>query len=356
MDDLYNKAVHLLQELIRTPSVSRNEEKTSQIISNFLANEDVEGVKLIKNNLWVANKYFDPVKPTLLLNSHHDTVMPNAGYTQNPLDPIIKDEMLFGLGSNDAGGALVCLILTFVHFHNRQNLAFNLILLCSAEEEVSGSNGIQYAVKQIPPLDMAIVGEPTLMNMAIAEKGLMVLNCIARGKSGHAAREEGENAIYKALDDIEWVRSFQFSKISETLGPVKMSATIIEAGTQHNVVPDTCNFTLDIRTTDVYTNQEVLEIIQSNLKSEIGSSSLRLNSSAIARDHPLVKAGLELGMDTYGSPTLSDQSLLSIPSLKIGPGDSARSHTADEFIYLKEIRNGISTYINLLENLQLQLK
>ena len=349
MHTLSEKVIDLLKTLIATPSLSKEEDKTATIIFDFLAQEGVQPKRFL-NNVWAVNKYFDPAKETLMLNSHHDTVKPNNGYTRPPHEPQVEDGKLFGLGSNDAGGPLVSLIATFLHFYNEPNLSHNLLLVCSSEEEISGKNGLAAVIHEVPLPAVSIVGEPTLMDMAIAEKGLMVLECTAHGKAGHAAREEGENAIYKAMKDIEWFQSFQFPKISETLGPVKMTTTIIQAGSQHNVVPDQCTFTVDVRTTDRYTNEETLEIIKQHVQSEINPRSLRLNPSSIDEDHPLVQAGKKLGMTTYGSPTLSDQSLIDIPSLKLGPGDSARSHTPDEFIYINEIEEGIEKYIQLLNH------
>ncbi len=348
--ELTHKAIELLQQLIATPSLSKQEDKTAAILFNFFKNEGVEAHQRL-HNVWAVNKHFDPKKETLMLNSHHDTVKPNNGYTKPPFEPIIEDGKLFGLGSNDAGGPLVSLIATFLHFYKEPNLAYNIILACTAEEEISGENGIVEIMKVIPPPSVAIIGEPTLMNMAIAEKGLMVLECTAHGKAGHAARNEGKNAIYKALKDIEWIQSYEFPVQSKMLGPVKMTTTVIHAGSQHNVIPDRCSFTVDVRTTDVYSNDQTLEIIQQHIKSNINPKSLRLNPSSIKIEHPLIQAGISLGMHTYGSPTLSDQSLISIPSLKLGPGDSARSHTPDEFIYLEEIEDGIKKYIELLEKL-----
>ena len=347
MDILSEKAIDLLKTLIATPSLSKEEDKTASILFDFLTGEGVQSNRFL-NNVWAVNKHFDPSKETLMLNSHHDTVKPNNGYTRPPLEPQQEDGKLFGLGSNDAGGSLVSLISTFVHFYYEPDLSYNLLLLCSSEEEISGKNGIAAAIKEVPQPSVAIVGEPTLMDMAIAEKGLMVLECTANGKAGHAARDEGENALYKALQDIEWFRTFQFPKISQTLGPVKMTTTLIEAGSQHNVVPDRCSFTVDVRTTDAYSNKEILAIIKQNITSEIHPKSLRLNPSSIDEKHLLVLAGKKLGMKTYGSPTLSDQSLIDIPSVKLGPGDSARSHTPDEFIYIHEIKEGIEKYIQLL--------
>ncbi|VAW28598.1 Acetylornithine deacetylase [hydrothermal vent metagenome] len=346
--ELANKSIELLKQLIATPSLSKEEDKTAAILFSFLKNEGVEAQRYL-NNVWAVNKYFDPNKETLMLNSHHDTVKPNNGYTNPPFEPIIKDDKLFGLGSNDAGGPLVSLIAAFLHFYKKLNLAYNIVLACTAEEEISGKNGIVELMKVIPTPSVAIIGEPTLMTMAIAEKGLMVLECTAHGKAGHAARNEGENAIYKALKDIEWIQSYEFPVQSKMLGPVKMTTTVINAGSQHNVIPDRCYFTVDVRTTDVYSNDQTLEIIQQHIKSNINPKSLRLNPSSIKMEHPLIQSGISLGMHTYGSPTLSDQSLISIPSLKLGPGDSARSHTPDEFIFLAEIEEGIEKYVKLLE-------
>ncbi|HKK46240.1 MAG TPA: M20 family metallo-hydrolase [Balneolaceae bacterium] len=348
MNQLFNETINLLKKLISTPSFSREEDDTANIIQEFLADKGITTNRHI-NNIWAVNKYFDEDKPTILLNSHHDTVKPNSGYTKEPFEPVIENGKLFGLGSNDAGGSLTSLIAAFVHFYEKKDLNYNLVLVASAEEEISGDNGIISVLNKIPDINCAIVGEPTQMRMAVAEKGLMVLNCTAKGISGHAAREEGENAIYKAMQDIEWFRTHQFSKKSETLGPVKMTVTVVHAGSQHNVVPDTCDFTVDVRSTDAYSNKEVLEVIEDHIHSKVHPRSIRLNPSFIPLDHPIVKAGNELKLEKYGSPTLSDQAFLSVPSLKIGPGKSARSHTADEFIYLDEIRDGIETYIQLLD-------
>jgi acetylornithine deacetylase len=348
MKSLTSKTISLLQKMIAIQSYSKEEEIVVSLINDFLKSYSVD-THLFKNNVWAANKYFNKKLPTILLNSHHDTVKPNTGYTRDPLSPDIENGTLYGLGSNDAGGPLVSLIATFLHYHEKENLKYNLVIAATAEEEISGKNGVACILDQIPKIDLAIVGEPTEMHLAIAEKGLMVLDCTAQGESGHAAREEGKNAIYIALEDINWVKSYQFSKVSDQLGPVKMSATVINAGSQHNVVPDTCNFTLDVRTTDAYSNEEVMAIIQENLQSKVVARSFRLNPSSIAKDHPLIKSGVKLGRKTYGSPTTSDQALLPVPSLKMGPGDSARSHTADEYIHIKEIEEGIALYIKLLE-------
>jgi acetylornithine deacetylase/succinyl-diaminopimelate desuccinylase-like protein len=300
-------------------------------------------------NVIVKNKYFNPSLPTVLLNSHHDTVRPNTNYTRDPFKPEIVDGKLYGLGSNDAGGPLVALMATFLHYYEASNLKYNVLFAASAEEEISGTGGIERLWPSLPAIEFAIVGEPTLCEMAIAEKGLMVLDCVAKGKAGHAAREEGVNAIYEAMKDIEWIRSYKFPKESSTLGKIKMTVTVINAGKQHNVVPGDCDFVIDVRVTDMYSLEEVLETIRSNVKSTVTPRSLRMRPSGISEDHPLVLSGKELGLKRYGSPTTSDQALIPVPSVKIGPGDSARSHSADEFIYVDEIRKGIETYICLLD-------
>jgi acetylornithine deacetylase/succinyl-diaminopimelate desuccinylase-like protein len=303
--------------------------------------------------VWVKSKYFKESRPTLMLNSHHDTVKPNPGYTLNPFEAVERDGKLYGLGSNDAGGALVSLIATFLHFYEDSGLAYNLLLAASAEEEISGTQGIELLMPSLPPVDCAIVGEPTLTDVAIAEKGLMVLDCVATGKAGHAAREEGVNAIYESLKDIDWFRTYSFPKKSETLGVVKMSVTIIHAGQAHNQVPPECLFTVDVRVTDAYTLEEVLETVKKHVSCAVKPRSLRLRPSGIPLDHPLVRSAKKLGKNLYGSPTTSDQALIPMPSIKMGPGDSGRSHSADEFIYLKEIEEGIESYVRLIEGLTL---
>lgn len=344
-----DKYIKLLQRLIATPSYSREENLTADILASFLAGEGVREVQREHNNVWAYNLNFDPAKPTILLNSHHDTVKPNSAWTRDPFSPDVVDGKLYGLGSNDAGASVVSLTAAFLRFYTAEELKYNLCLALTAEEEVSGQNGIESILPRLGELDFAIVGEPTGMHLAIAERGLMVLDCVAHGKAGHAARDEGENAIYKAMKDIEWFRTYRFPKESELFGGVKMSVTIISAGTQHNVVPAECRFTVDVRVTDRYTNDEVLNIVREHVKSDLFPRSTRLTPSYIDPSHPIVAAGLTLGRETYGSPTTSDQALLAVPSLKMGPGDSARSHSADEFVYVDEIETGIGQYVSMLE-------
>ncbi len=346
---LFTDAINLLKKLVATPSLSKEEEETAEIIQLFLESKGVTTHQYL-NNIWAKNKYFNPNKPTILLNSHHDTVKPNKAYTLNPFEPIIKDGKLFGLGSNDAGGCLVALIATFLYFYKQENLKYNIIIAATAEEEISGSNGVEILLPRLPKIEFGIVGEPTLMNMALAEKGLLVLDCVAHGIPGHAAREEGENALYKAIKDIEWFMNYRYDKVSDLLGPMKMSVTIINAGSQHNVVPSECKFTVDVRVNELYSFEEVLDIIRSNIVSDVIPRSCRLRSTSIPIEHPLIQSGLQLGRTYYGSPTTSDKALMNFPTLKMGPGDSARSHTADEFIYIDEIKNGIDLYIQLLNN------
>ncbi|NUO03687.1 MAG: M20 family metallo-hydrolase [Saprospiraceae bacterium] len=346
-DDRYHDALTLLQQLIATPSFSREENGTATLIEYFFERRQIPAQRN-GNNVWAMNQYFDPEKPSILLNSHHDTVRPNAAYTRNPFQPEIIENKLYGLGSNDAGGPLVALIAAFLHFYDNPDMPYNLVLAATAEEEISGSGGIESIWSLLPPIEFAIVGEPTLCHMATAEKGLMVLDCLAIGKAGHAAREEGVNALYAALPDIEWFRTYAFPKQSAALGSMKMSVTIISAGSQHNVVPAECRFTVDVRVTDAYTLEEALAIIRQHVHCEVQPRSLRIRPSGIAADHPLAKAATQLAIRQYGSPTTSDQALIPVPSVKIGPGDSARSHAADEFIFLEEVRHGIEVYVGLL--------
>ena len=350
MTDLSKKVKQLLIDLINTPSFSGEEDATAGLIEEFIK---VEGIVYQRDhhNIWAVNEDFDESKPSILLNSHHDTVKPNKGYTRDPHKGEIVGGKLFGLGSNDAGGCLVSLIATFIYFYKEKGLRYNLILLASAEEENSGKNGIRSMVPKLPEIDFAIIGEPTLMQLAIAEKGLLVLDCYAHGAAGHAAHSRGDNSIYKAVKAIQWFENFKFPKVSETLHDTKMTGTQINAGSQHNVVPSTCHFVVDIRVNDLYSNKEVLDLVKEHVEIEVKERSLNLNSSSIPKDHEVVLAGIALGREVYGSPTLSDQSNLSCPSLKLGPGDSLRSHTADEFIYENEIDEGIDLYIKILKGI-----
>ena len=347
---LHDIAIELLKQLIATPSFSREEDKTAELLISFFQQQGITTHRK-GNNVWAVNQHFDTSKPSILLNSHHDTVKPNPGYTRDPFAPTIEDGKLYGLGSNDAGGPLVSLIATFLNFHDRKDLTYNIVFVASAEEEISGTNGIELIWSELPAIDFAIVGEPTLTDIAIAEKGLLVLDCVSKGKAGHAAREEGINAIYEALKDIKWFRNYRFPKISSSLGEIKMSVTVINAGQAHNQVPADCKFTVDIRVTDAYSLEEVLETVKQNVTCSVNARSLRLKSSGVSENHPVVRAGRKIGKKLYGSPTTSDQALIPVPSIKMGPGDSARSHSADEFIYTKEIEEGINSYISLLSEI-----
>ncbi len=350
----HDAVITLLKQLIATPSFSREEAATADLIQEFLEKGGVQTHRS-GNNIWSIHPDFKEGRPTLLLNSHHDTVKPNQSYTRDPFEPSIEDGRLYGLGSNDAGGALVAMLGAFLDSCSGSTGGFNLVMAATAEEEISGKNGIESILPLLPPIDMGIVGEPTLLQAAVAEKGLMVLDCVAHGKPGHAARNEGENAIYKAMEDINWFKNYQFPNESSHLGPIRMSVTVVEAGTQHNVVPDRCQFVVDVRTTDAYTLEETLSIIQKNVASVVTPRSMRLRPSNLPTGHPLDKTIDQLRIEKYGSPTLSDQALLTCPSVKIGPGDSARSHSADEFIYLDEIIAGVEMYKNILSNLSKHL-
>lgn len=347
----FEEALALLQALIATPSLSREEDQTADLIFQFLQKKGIQPQRY-RNNVWAVGEAFDPAKPTLLLNSHHDTVKPNAGYTRDPFSPVVEDGKLYGLGSNDAGGCAVSLIATFLHLHRRADLAVNLVLAITAEEEISGANGVECLLPLLPRIDMAIVGEPTQTDLAVAEKGLMVLDGLATGRAGHAARNEGENALYKALADIQMIVNHRFGRESEWLGPVKVTVTSIETpNKQHNVVPDSCRYVVDVRVTDAYTHEEVLVVLQGLVSGTLTPRSVRLRSSGIAESHPLVQAAIALGKRRYGSPTSSDQALIPVPSVKMGPGDSARSHTPNEYIFVEEINTGIAEYIRLIEAL-----
>ncbi len=345
---LTGKAIDLLKQLISTPSFSKEENDTAALIVDFF-NSNTVPCSRVGNNIYAKNAHYDAAKPSILLNSHHDTVKPNKGYTIDPFTPVEKEGKLFGLGSNDAGGCLVSLMATFLHFYNAPGLDHNIVFAASAEEEISGVNGIELVLPYLGNIDFGIVGEPTKLEMAIAERGLMVIDCTAYGRAGHAARNEGENALYKAVDDINWIRSYQFEKVSPLLGESRLSVTIIETeNRQHNVVPSQCRYVIDVRVNELYTFEEILEALKQNLKSTFKPRTTRMRSTSISIDHPLVQAGIALGHGYYGSPTTSDKALMPFPALKMGPGDSARSHTADEFIYIEEIRNGIETYIKLV--------
>ena len=350
----FSESVALLQTLIKTPSFSGEEDEATDIVQEYLASYSVK-TKRKGNNIWCYNKYFDSAKPTILLNSHLDTVKPNEGYTNDPFCPEISQGRLYGLGSNDAGGCLVALLATFLHFYCYKGLGFNLCFAATAEEENAGRNGIRSILPLLGTLNFAIVGEPTLLQMAIAEKGNLVIDCLSIGRSGHAAREEGDNAIYKCLKDIEWFRTFQFPQTPKGLQPVKMTITIIKAGSQHNIVPAKCEFTVDIRHADTITHEEILDTIRKNISSQVIVRPGSTGASSIGVDHPIVKTGVAIGCKTYSSPTTSDQAWLNIPSVKIGPGNSARSHSSDEFIFLEEIKQGINLYIKLLDALPLTL-
>lgn len=344
------RAIELLKQLIATPSHTRDEGATADLLASFLEREGVT-VERIHNNVIARSEGFDPARDTLLLNSHHDTVRPSASYTRDPYAPTIDDGQLYGLGANDAGASLVALVELFLTLRTAP-LPFNLMLLLSAEEECGGEKGIRAVMPLYgEQITMAIVGEPTSMQAAVAERGLVVLDCVAKGISGHAARGEGVNALYIALDDIARLRDFRFERKSEVLGPIHLTTTMISAGTQHNVVPDECRFVVDIRTTDAYTNEETVEVLRKALQSELTPRSTRIRASVISEEHPLVQAALKAGATTFVSPTTSDRTLMPFPALKIGPGDSSRSHTADEFVLLREIEQGLQTYLTIIENL-----
>ena len=346
-EEYVSDAVDLLKKLIATPSVSRNEKEAADIMEQTIRQYGFEPHREA-NNIWIIDPHYDESRPTLLLNAHIDTVKPVVSWTRNPFSPDVEEGILYGLGSNDCGGGL-CSLLQIFRMLTAKPQQYNLIYLASAEEEVSGKDGITRALPLLPHIDLAIVGEPTGMNPAVAEKGLMVLDVIAHGKSGHAARNEGVNAIYEALDDMRWVRDYKFEKVSEFLGPTKMTLTVVNAGTQHNVIPDKCTMLVDIRTNEFYDNEEVYEFIRQHLKSEVKAHSFRLKSSRIDPEHPLIRKCVAMGMKPFGSPTLSDQALMHFPSFKLGPGESSRSHSANEFIRISEIRDAIAKYETLLD-------
>ena len=347
---LTSEAVGLLKSLIAIPSVSREETQAADCLQQYIELQGMTTGRL-GNNVWCFSPMFDLKKPTLLLNSHIDTVKPVSGWRKEPFKPTLESNgKLYGLGSNDAGASVVSLLQVFLTL-SRTTQKYNLIYLASCEEEVSGKNGIESVLPGLPPISFAIVGEPTEMQPAVAEKGLMVLDVTATGRSGHAARNEGDNAIYKVLEDIAWFRDFRFPKESPLLGPVKMSVTVLNAGTQHNVVPDRCTFTVDIRSNECYTNQEIFDEVCRHIRCEAKARSFRLGSSHAPQEHPIVQKAIALGRTPFGSPTLSDQALMSFPSLKMGPGKSSRSHTADEFIFVKEIEEALTLYLELLDGI-----
>ena len=341
------EAVELLKRLVETPSVSREEKAAADVLQAFIGEKGLECERL-GNNLWCIAPGYDGRKPTLLLNAHIDTVKPVKAWKRPPFVPTVEGDCLYGLGTNDDGASLVCLLQVFRRLSARPQ-SYNLVYLASCEEEVSGRGGIESVLPLLPPVDVALVGEPTGMQPAVAEKGLMVLDVTARGKAGHAARDEGDNAIYRAMRDMEWFRTYRFERESPLLGPVKMTVTIVQAGTQHNVVPDTCTFTVDIRRNECYANEELFRFISSQIQNEAKARSFRLNSSHISPEHPLVRRAEALGRKPFGSPTLSDQALMPFPSMKMGPGDSSRSHTADEYIRISEISEAIDLYWRLLD-------
>ena len=343
--------IGLLSKLISIPSISREEEAACTCLENWLMDNGFSGVHRVGNNLWMESEA-PSGKPTILLNAHIDTVKPASGYSRDPFLPSIEDGKLFGLGSNDDGGSLIALLEAYSYLSSKPQ-PYRLVFSASAEEEVCGRNGFDLLLQDLGKVDFGVIGEPTGMDMAVAEKGLMVLDCTSHGKSGHAAREEGVNAIYGALADIDWFRSYRFPRVSEFLGPVKMSVTMISAGTQHNVVPDRCCFVVDVRPNGMYSNPELLELIKASVSCEVKERSTRIGSSHLPLEHPIVVRGLSLGLKPFGSPTTSNQALCPFPTLKIGPGDSARSHGPDEFITLDEISYGVKTYISLLDGLEL---
>ncbi len=349
IETLQTEAIALLKELIATPSFSKEENDTAELLCAFFNRHEIPFSR-VGNNIYARNKHYHSSRKSILLNSHHDTVRPNKAYSIDPFSPLIKEGKLFGLGSNDAGGCLVSLAAVFLYYYGQEEPKHNIVFAASAEEEISGVNGIELVLPYLGQIDFGIVGEPTKLEMAVAERGLMVIDCIASGRPGHAARNEGENALYKALEDIDWIRNFRFSKKSELLGETRMSVTVIDTeNKQHNVVPAQCKYVIDVRVNELYSFEEILDALKVNLKSSFKPRTTRMKSTSIPLDHPLIKSGIRLGKGYYGSPTTSDKALMPFPALKMGPGDSARSHTADEYIYIEEINQGIATYINLLD-------
>ncbi len=354
METQTEKAIELLKQMIATPSTSGNEKEVSDIVLSFLKNEGYHPEQIGNNIVAKSNDYADG-RPTLMLNSHIDTVKPAQGWETDPYTPTVNGDKLFGLGSNDAGASLVSLLSAFILTDNT-GLPYNRIFVASAEEEISGPNGMYKILPMLKDcISAGIVGEPTGMKMAIAEKGLLVLDCEAKGKTGHAARADGINAIGIAMKDIEWLHTYQFPQASPLLGNVKMTVTQIQAGTQHNVIPAECKFVVDVRTTEKYSNKQTWDIIQEHIQSTATPRSLNKNASAIDESHPIVLAAKSLNVETFFSPTTSDQAVINgaFPTVKMGPGDSARSHTANEFITFDEIESGIKGYTELLKKIRL---
>ncbi len=349
-ETFYEESISLLSALIKIPSFSKEEDKTADLLQEYLLEKGIRAYRK-DNNVWVKNHHYDLEKPTILFNSHHDTVKPNKGYLKDPFSPELTGDKLYGLGSNDAGGALISLLMVFLNYYERDDLKYNLIWSGTAEEEISGKNGVESILHDLGKIDFGIVGEPTEMAIAVAEKGLMVLDCYAKGTSGHAARDVGANAIYKAMQDIAWLKDFHFKKRSSFLGPIKMSVTMINAGYQHNIIPDVCHYVVDVRTTDAYSNEETLSIIREHLGADVKERSQRLKPSHMPKDHELVKVAEKLGIEMFGSPTTSDQALMPFATVKMGPGLSQRSHSADEFIFLEELKQGPLKYIELLDKI-----
>ncbi len=348
IETLQAEAIALLKELIATPSFSKEENDTADLLCAFFVRHEIPFAR-VGNNIYARNRHYHSSKKSILLNSHHDTVRPNKAYSMDPFTPTIRDGKLFGLGSNDAGGCLVSLAAVFLYYYDKEDPKHNIVFAASAEEEISGVNGIELVLPYLGQIDFGIVGEPTKLDMAVAERGLMVIDCIASGRPGHAARNEGENALYKAVDDINWIRNYRFEKKSELLGETRLSVTVIDTeNKQHNVVPSQCKYVIDVRVNELYSFEEILEALKENLKSSFKPRTTRMKSTSIPLGHPLVQSGIRLGKNYYGSPTTSDKALMPFPALKMGPGDSARSHTADEYIYIDEIKEGIETYIKLL--------
>lgn len=351
INNFINDSIDILKKLIATPSFSREEKAVADFLEETFKNMGLEPKRTL-NNIWLTAPNYQASRPTILLNSHIDTVKPSNNWNSDPFVPLEEDGKIIGLGSNDAGASLISLLAAFRYLSQTEQ-SYNLIFAATAEEEISGANGIVALLPKLGEIDLGVVGEPTQMQMAVAEKGLMVIDGTVEGKAGHAARNEGENAIYKALPIINFFQEYKFEKESDFLGPVKMTVTGVQAGTQHNVVPDECTFMMDVRVNECYSNQEVFEILQSKVDCQLKARSFRLNSSSIPQDHPIVKKGISLGLTPFGSPTLSDQALMKFTTIKIGPGDSARSHTADEFIFIQEIKEGVEKYIKILDGLQI---